>query len=125
MTRTTLSSQLTEANQTIATLRNDLATVERTLADQQSRQLNIVNELKLAHGEAILKLEKTIKDKDSTYSYVSAEKSRLENEIEQAHAVLDSVEGAPSREYEKDYGKGQRNIITRLAGAFLAIAKGK
>jgi hypothetical protein len=37
--------------------------------------------------------------------------------------VLDSVEGAPLRDYEGEYGRKQRNVVTRLAGAFLAIAQ--
>lgn len=50
-------------------------------------------------------------------------------EIEQSHAVLDGVEGAPTREYESKDGYGgststkKRNIVTRLAGAFLSIAQ--
>lgn len=49
--------------------------------------------------------------------------SKAESEIEQAHAVLDGVEGAPARDYEGAYGKLHRNVVTRLAGAFLSIAQ--
>jgi hypothetical protein len=65
-------------------------------------------------------------DKKSSYEYRDKAADRAEAEIEQAHAVLDGVEGAPSREYEVGDGynsKRQRNVVTRLAGAFLAITK--
>lgn len=66
------------------------------------------------------------KDRDSQKNMRDMyEKSatKAESEIEQAHAVLDGVEGAPTRDYEGSYGKLHRNVVTRLAGAFLSIAQ--
>lgn len=132
MARLTLSEQLVEAQQLVAALRqtNGELTADRALlraqAEQQSKLIQDRN-TQLAEFQVIKEqLAKALKDLESSkgsYNYASQEKVKIENELEQAHAVLDGVEGAPEREYDLEYGKGKRNVVTRLAGAFLAIAK--
>lgn len=125
MARLTLSEQLTAAQVTIqalnaqvAVLQSDIRAVEATT----ERAERLAAE-KLATVTA--EFEKKLKDKDQSYTYQSSSLTEARNEIEQAHAVLDGVEGSPTRDYEKEgaYGKVQRNVVTRLAGAFLAIAR--
>ena len=123
MTRLTLSEQLQSAQDKITELQGSL---QQLLSTNDGLRGQIA-QLDHVHGEAVAKLkeehEKAIKSKSDSYSYQSQSLTTANNEIEQAHAVLDSVDGAPSREYEAEYGKKQRNIVTRLAGAFLAIAQ--
>lgn len=132
MARLTLSEQVNQHASTISALQDELVNTRQfnavhlsTIENQQSEiaalrsQIRAENELARKLTEA----EEKLKSKESSYNYCSAEKSRIEAEIEQAHAVLDGVDGAPGREYEGDYGKRHRNVVTRLAGAFLAIAK--
>lgn len=132
MARLTLSEQVNQHASTISALQDELVNTRQlnavhlsTIENQQSEiaalrsRLREENEL----AKKLAEVEEKLKSKESSYNYCSAEKSRIEAEIEQAHAVLDGVDGAPGREYEGDYGKRHRNVVTRLAGAFLAIAK--
>ena len=132
MARLTLSEQVNQHASTISALQDELVNTRHlnavhlsTIENQQSEiaalrsQIRAENEL----AKKLTEAEEKLKSKESSYNYCSAEKSRIEAEIEQAHAVLDGVDGAPGREYEGDYGKRHRNVVTRLAGAFLAIAK--
>ena len=132
MARLTLSEQVTQHASTISALQDELANIRQlnavhlsTIENQQSEiaalrsQIRAENEL----AKKLAEVEEKLKSKEASYNYCSAEKSRVEAEIEQAHAVLDGVDGAPGREYEGDYGKRHRNVVTRLAGAFLAIVK--
>lgn len=132
MARLTLSEQVNQQASEIAKLTEQLRQAgennTRYLTAAEAMQLEVaglrkqVEELPTLRAE-LEKTKEVLKSKESSYNYCSAEKARLEGEIEQAHAVLDGVEGAPGREYEGDYGKRHRNVVTRLAGAFLAIAK--
>lgn len=132
MARLTLSEQVNQQASEIAKLTEQLRqageTNARYLAAAEAMQSEVaslrkqVEELPTLRSE-LEKTKEALKSKESSYNYCATEKVRLEGEIEQAHAVLDGVEGAPGREYEGDYGKRQRNVVTRLAGAFLAIAK--
>lgn len=132
MARLTLSEQVNLHASTISALQDELVNTRQlnavhlsTIENQQSEiaalrsRLREENEL----AKKLAEVEEKLKSKESSYNYCSAEKSRVEAEIEQAHAVLDGVDGAPGREYEGDYGKRHRNVVTRLAGAFLAITK--
>ena len=132
MARLTLSEQVNQHASTISALQDELANIRQLNAVHLSTIENQQNEIALlrqrvrADEELAKKLAETeekLKSKTSSYDYVASEKNRAEAEIEQAHAVLDGVDGAPGREYEGDYGKRNRNVVTRLAGAFLAIAK--
>lgn len=125
MTRMTIGDQLITAQAKLAELQESIK--QLTLVNEQLRGAQAGRDR--AHDEAVAKLkeehEKAIKTKESSYNYMSQQHTSAANELEQAHAVLDSVEGAPSRDYEAEYGKKQRNVVTRLAGAFLAIAQAR
>lgn len=73
--------------------------------------------------DQVTKLTKERDDSKNSCKWSDERARNAENELEQAHAVLDGVQGAPTREYEQEYGRGRRNVVTRLAGAFLAIAQ--
>lgn len=114
MARLTLADQLAAATTKISSLEDQVRQLQYQATREQAEMLAKTADF-----------EKKLKDKDSSYGYQSANLTAAMNEIEQAHAVLDGVEGAPTRDYEKEgsYGKTQRNVVTRLAGAFLAIAR--
>jgi chromosome segregation ATPase len=125
MTRLTLSEQLKSHTEALtilqaenAALKAEVAIKSAAAADADKARAKIT-EL----TEALAKAEKALESEKGTRKYNEERASKAESEIEQAHAVLDSVEGAPAREYEQQYGKGYRNVVTRLAGAFMAIAR--
>ncbi len=135
MARLTLGEQLTQLAEDHRKLQTELATaqvaVTQHLAANEQLQLEVsrlypLQEKVNTQAAKIEDLEKKLKEKESSYSYKSTELQKAEAEIEQAHAVLDGIPGAPEREYEitTGYGsRGQRNVVTRLAGVFLAIAQ--
>ena len=132
MARLTLAEQLREAQQALAEQQNSngLLTAElRNMAAEHSTMLAENNQLRVTAGQLTLvkeELEKVRKELDSTknsYTYANNRAEKAEAELEQCHAVLDGVDGAPAREYDGDYGKKYRGVVTRLAGAFLSIAK--
>lgn len=134
MARLTLSEQVNKQASEISQLSEQLRQAGETnahyLATTERQQLEIVALRKQVEELPTLRsdLEKTkeaLKSKESSYGYCTSERERLESEVEQAHAMLDGVEGAPGREYEGEYGKRRRNVVARLAGAFLAIAKNR
>jgi len=134
MARLTLSEQVNAQASRIAELTADLHAVSQELATTQGslsaqaadaqRMRALLDEVPKLR-EDLAKLTKERDDAKRTYEYRDKAADKAEGEIEQAHAVLDGVEGAPTRDYELEgsYGKRQRNVVTRLAGAFLAIAK--
>lgn len=132
MSRLTLSQQVTQLTadnvELMAQLNNREQAIAVQLATNENLQKEVIrlNQL-VAAAESnkvrIEELEKKLKSAEDARNYNSTRADKAENELEQAHAVLDSVEGAPPREYDAEYGKRQRNIVTRLAGAFLAIAR--
>lgn len=125
MSRITLSDQLRVANEDAFKLQAEVRELEAKLADGQ-RQLN---QLENAHKSQVQTLtvewEKKLKSSEDMKLHYSKQYDGASSELEQAHAVLDGVAGAPTREYESasGYGTKQRNVVTRLAGAFLAIAQ--
>lgn len=137
MARLTLSEQLTALTQahsalqeqyleSKAVIQTHLKTIE--LLQEESARLWPLQETTRLQALKIAELEKTVKEKSNSYDYKYQELQKAEGEIEQAHAVLDGVPGAPSREYEQvlSYGSTsthKRSVVTRLAGAFLAIAQ--
>lgn len=135
MARLTLSEQVNEQASQIAALTAELNTAREAIAAhlranemllaEVARQRTALEELPKLRDD-LAKVTKERDDKKSSYEYRDKAADKAEAEIEQAHAVLDGVDGAPAREYEVGDGYGskrQRNIVTRLAGAFLAIAK--
>jgi chromosome segregation ATPase len=134
MARLTLSEQVNDLASKLSTVtaqlhstQQQLATTEGNLNAQigEAQRLRAQLEDLPALREQVIKLTKERDDAKSSVTYHSAEATKAANEIEQAHAVLDGVDGAPPRSYRPDdssYDR-QRNVVTRLAGAFLAIAK--
>lgn len=134
MARLTLSEQVNAQASQIAELTAQLHTARETVASHLSANHLMqgeVDRLRKEVGEIpalreqIAKLTKERDDAKNSLAYQGGEAQRATNEIEQAHAVLDGVDGAPPRTYRRDdsnYDR-QRNVVTRLAGAFLAIAK--
>lgn len=132
MARLTLSEQVNAQASTIAELTARLHSTQQELATTQGNlaaQIAETQRLRELTGdlpglrEQVAKLTKERDDAKNMQTYYSNNADKASNELEQAHAVLDGVDGAPARKYEADYGSGQRNVVTRLAGAFLAIAK--
>jgi hypothetical protein len=137
MSRTTISSQLEEAKialkaqlAAMETLQQEVYVLRVSAAAHQEQlqaiRLSAVADAKAAHAVDVAELEKKLKSKESSYDYQGSRLTLAEHEIEQAHAVLDGVDGAPERTYTKADGYNtmlQRNVVTRLAGAFLAIAR--
>lgn len=132
MPRLTLSEQVNQQASTISALQDELTNLRQVSAanlstmESQQKEIFELRQRLRTDGELEKKLadaEERFKSKSSSYDYIVTEKNRLEAEMEQAHAVLDGVDGAPGREYDGEYGKRYRNVVTRLAGAFLAIAK--
>lgn len=125
MNRITLSEQVRTQTAEIARLTQELNTVTleaKQYASDITRYRGMETKLADALAE-VEKLKKELETSKNSERYQREANSKSENELEQAHAVLDSVAGAPAREYDGEYGKRHRNVVTRLAGAFLAIAQ--
>ena len=137
MARLTLGEQLTALQQAHKELQESYQALRHNLDSQIAHAAAVqanFDALYPLQGKVseqagkIEELERKLKDKSSSYEHKTAELTKAEAELEQAHAVLDGVEGAPTRDYEKTLSYGgtstcQRNVVTRLAGAFLAIAQ--
>lgn len=132
MARLTLQHQLIDSQRKLEDLQQLCANVQserRSLIEQcndllktaENQQTEIVR-LRDQVGD-VEKLKKELESAKNMQNYYSANASKAENELEQCHAVLDGVEGAPARTYEGRHGDLSRNVVTRLAGAFLSIAK--
>jgi uncharacterized coiled-coil DUF342 family protein len=129
MARLTLSEQVNA----LASKNAELTAMIHAFEAQEERLQASVKRLQEEADKVpglVTKIAELTKDRDSQKSlrdmYEKAA-TKAEAEVEQAHAVLDGVEGAPPREYETSdsYGssKKQRYVVTRLAGAFLSIAQ--
>lgn len=128
MARITLSEQNTALQSTIEALKSQLSSLQHRI-DSQQREFDgaaVAKNLALSAQQA--EFDKKLKEKDDINRWANEARTKAENELEQAHAVLDSVPGAPARTYEdksSSYSSEKsRNVVTRLAGAFLAIARG-
>jgi len=86
---------------------------------------NITNQ-RDANAESLTELQKAHDSQKSMRDHYSREHDKAVSEVESIHAILDGVEGAPSRSYklEENYSETKRSATTRLAGAFLAIVRG-
>jgi len=125
---------LHEQGAMIADLRADLGTAQEKIAELRAANAAMQTEVARSREDAlelvtlreqVANLTKERDEAKSSVKYYSAEVIKAQNEIEQAHAVLDGVDGAPARNYRtegSEYDR-QRNVVTRLAGAFLAIAQ--
>jgi chromosome segregation ATPase len=132
MARLTLAEQLNTLQEKLDSVQAEhqqlnmhyAAMLEQNRQDAMAkRDLQIRIDLMTTTVADFEKLKKELDSSKSSNNYSNTRAEKVESELEQAHAVLDGVDGAPAREYEMEYGKGRRNIVTRLAGAFLAIAK--
>lgn len=132
MARLTLSEQLAASETTIASLRAMLSEAQQKAIINDAEITRLRESLQKAEERGALvtalttELEETKKKlatSEQSKTYNAERANKAESELEQAHAVLDGVTGAPARTYEQEYGKGNRNVVTRLAGAFLAIAQ--
>lgn len=126
MSRLTLSEQLQTAQVTIGTLHIQIQNLQTELKQAENLKARELDNAKAELVTLRAEYEKKLKDKETSYTYQGSSLSAASSELEQAHAVLDGVEGAPARDYERTDGYGgkiHRNVVTRLAGAFLAIAK--
>ncbi len=126
MTRITVSAQNQQLAHELAAANALIHSLEAQVRDfsRQSDQMLTQHAIELKNAKE--DGDKKLRDKDSTANYITKEKDKFESELEQAHAVLDSVDGAPAREYDtgKEYPRTlNRNVVTRLAGALLAISQ--
>tara|TARA_R110000868_G_scaffold153963_2_gene379925 strand:+ start:613 stop:912 length:300 start_codon:yes stop_codon:yes gene_type:complete len=93
--------------------------------------MTLSDQLRAAHEDAlklqaeVRELEARLADSQRQKFHYSKQHDNASSELEQAHAVLDGVSGAPPREYTSSngYGTQQRSVATRLAGVFLALAQ--
>lgn len=128
MARTTLSEQNAALQSTIETLKTQLSSLQHRVDSQQRELDNQAIAKNIAFSAQQADFDKKLKEKEDSSRWMNEARTKAENELEQAHAVLDSIPGAPSRTYEdksSSYASEKsRNVVTRLAGAFLAIARG-
>lgn len=134
MARLTLSQQVTNLQDLNASLQLRLSTanasfdaIQRIADDRAERIARLQSQVDLLPDlrTKVATLTKELTDAKTYKGYSDERATSASSEIEQAHAVLDAVEGCPGREYEVEgaYSKTKRQLVTRLAGAFLAIAK--
>lgn len=115
--------------------KQDFMTLEKSYEAEMERRQLVEKELfsykeKLeTQVEATTKLQKEHDSHKNMREHFSREHDKVVLELESVHAVLDSVENAPPRSYDNPENGGypsqlKRSTVTRLAGAFLAIARG-
>lgn len=124
LTVTDLRYQLKQRDQDFITLEKgyEAGLVElKKLKDD----FDVACEQRNVYIESLAKLQKEHDSHKSMREHYSREHDKAVAEIESVHAVLDSVEGAPTRTYElNEYNRDvKRSTVTRLAGAFLAIVR--
>ena len=134
MARQTLTQQNLEQAAELARQAAMLTELRETLAVKAEVVQNLQQTCTQLRGEVAMvkglqeELDKTKKDLEQSKSmqtYYSAEAAKANAELTQAHAVLDGVIGAPTRIYRAEGSSydTDRSVVTRLAGAFLAIAQ--
>lgn len=132
MARLTLSEQVNAQASEIARLTAELHSANALNAEYKrnndeaalviSRKDDKIAEL-TEQTRNIAQLEKELASNKASFTYKSSEYDRCYQELEQCHAVLDAIEGAPAREFEQEYGKGKRTVVARIAGSLLAVAR--
>lgn len=121
-----LSSQLAE-EQALANNRFLLSQTKQTRIEDleaQIARLGAVQSELTVMNLKVEELEKKLKQEIGSKELYSRLHSEQSVELEQIHALLDGVDGAPTREYDAEYGKKNRSVITRLAGAFIVVTRG-
>jgi len=124
MSRLTLSEQVQSLTSQLASAQSQVSSLEADNKAYQGQLAHLRIEVSDLRAQALKveRLEKELETNKSSNTYNRELAARYKDELDQAHAVLDGVEGAPGRKLEGDYS-GERSLITRLAGTFMAIAK--
>lgn len=125
----TQAIELRDLNAELATIKADFRTLEQLYEALQMAH----EELQSAHhscleevGDLKTDLEKAKKEAASNktnYDYTYSARTKAEEQIEQAHTALDAIPEALSREYDKEYGKGTRDLSSRIIGTILAVVR--
>lgn len=152
MARRTLSEQFAESQRSVDMLvesvereREENRSLKARLEDAVTFGASAVQRLKDEHGAALTLLretnaaeaakymsetDKSLKYKDDRINAATEATRKLETEIEQLHAMLDGIPGAPGRQFEKpgSYAGAscsieERSIVARIAGALVIIAR--
>jgi SMC interacting uncharacterized protein involved in chromosome segregation len=123
MARLTLSQQLMAAQSQNAELVLQLRALEGRLLLAQQHAEGLVKEHENQRLLTAADYEKKVKEVGNLQGYYQKQAADATAEVEQINVVLDGIEGAPARTYEMEYGKGQRGIIARLAGALISVAR--
>lgn len=73
--------------------------------------------------QQLTETKKKLSEKDTSYTYAAEARSRAEGELEQVHAILDSLEGAPSRTFKLEgaYSETPRTLSARFAVCLCTI----
>lgn len=135
-TRLTLSQQLETALadkerlfQECQEFRSGQDTAVKALETLQNEVVELRSKVSLYAsqiGDLTTKLaaaEKETKEAKSTYTYAQEGRVKAEGELEQVHAILDSLEGAPSRTFQVEgaYSETKRTLSARFAVALCTI----
>lgn len=141
--RKTMGEQVAEQAVKLESLQNDLASHKARIEVLQADKVRLeqdngsllealnsaTNRAEAAENtcddllEAKQKVEKELETQKSSYKYASDRYERAEAEIEQAHAVLDTIPEATPKEFEKDYGKGKHPLAARFMGTMMAVVR--
>lgn len=101
----------------------DLHDVRELLAVEQKESELYIEQLKsqLAEQQShTQKLEKELKDKTASNTWVEQAKKRAEDELELAHSAFDAIPGAlPRTDESASYGKQSKSLMVRLV-AYIA-----
>ena len=121
----------------LATTKTDLALIEQNFQarEQAITGLNVENSVlnqglddlreQLSQSKSkVQSLEKELESSKSMQRYYQGQSEEPTKELEQIHAIIDGIEGAPERTYQGRHGEANRTAATRVTGALLLIARG-
>ena len=94
------------------------------IQDERNAAQMLLVDAKRMHGEEIEKLKKELESKQSLVSMYQNSNTKLENELEAAHSLLDGLPNASPRETEAEQTYNRKNIpiTTRLATWIAKVA---
>lgn len=136
MTRLSLSQQLQQAladKERLFAECQEFRTANATAVtalEQLQKEVLFLRQKKLDLGvqlsdctQQLAETKKKLSEKESAYTYAAESRSRAEGELEQVHAILDSLEGAPSRTFklESAYSETTRTLSARFAVCLCTI----
>ncbi len=131
--RLTMAEQLNSAEeryQELATKYNHLMAETARLTEQKvTSDIAIAQAIKAIHDHegraaALAEAEKKLKAAESSRDYWNKQYDEVHKEIEAAHDVLNGVADSPPQKYQLDGYDRTRGLVARLAGTFVALAKG-